>query len=479
MPLAWPAEFGVDPEQAQPPRRRDRARPPARRVRRPADDHPAQPPRADRRPLRPADDVRGRRHGQRHHHREPRWLTLGPRDGTHGPDPQLRRRHRRRLRPRAGDRHRAGRPRRARHDRRPARRRPARRWPRSSATSPASRPPTSATPRPSTAPSTSPSRAPRCARSCTAPAAAARSAWSTGTAPPATTTSTARSWTSTWSAPSTCSGSPPRGWRRNEPVDGERGVCVLTASVAACEGQIGQIPYASAKAGVVGMTLVAARDLSQRADPRLLDRARASSTPRSWPVLRRDPDGARQPGPAPGAARPARGVRVHRAAHPRQPDAQRRDDPSRRRHPDGAPLMTDDRSSPRSSTGSWSSRSTGPRPATRSTPRPRWRSARPWTGSTTTRSLVAGIVTGAGGTFCAGMDLKAFLAGEKPSDPRPRVRRHRRAAAGQADHRGGRGLRHRRRLRDRPGLRHDRRRRGRRSSGCPRSSAAWSPRAAG
>ncbi len=51
---------------------------------------------------------------------------------------------------------------------------------------------------------------------------------------------------------------------RNEPVDGERGACVLTASVAAFEGQIGQIPYASAKAGVVGMTLVAARDLASR-----------------------------------------------------------------------------------------------------------------------------------------------------------------------------------------------------------------------
>lgn len=50
----------------------------------------------------------------------------------------------------------------------------------------------------------------------------------------------------------------------NEPVAEERGVCVLTASVAAYEGQIGQIPYASAKAGVVGMTLVAARDLASR-----------------------------------------------------------------------------------------------------------------------------------------------------------------------------------------------------------------------
>lgn len=50
----------------------------------------------------------------------------------------------------------------------------------------------------------------------------------------------------------------------NEVIDGERGVCVLTASVAAWEGQIGQIPYASAKAGVVGMTLVAARDLATK-----------------------------------------------------------------------------------------------------------------------------------------------------------------------------------------------------------------------
>jgi NAD(P)-dependent dehydrogenase (short-subunit alcohol dehydrogenase family) len=45
--------------------------------------------------------------------------------------------------------------------------------------------------------------------------------------------------------------------------DGERGACVLTASVAAWEGQIGQLPYAASKAGVVGMTIVAARDLAR------------------------------------------------------------------------------------------------------------------------------------------------------------------------------------------------------------------------
>jgi NAD(P)-dependent dehydrogenase (short-subunit alcohol dehydrogenase family) len=50
----------------------------------------------------------------------------------------------------------------------------------------------------------------------------------------------------------------------NEPLDGDRGVCVLTASVAAFEGQIGQIPYAASKAGVVGVTLVAARDLASK-----------------------------------------------------------------------------------------------------------------------------------------------------------------------------------------------------------------------
>jgi NAD(P)-dependent dehydrogenase (short-subunit alcohol dehydrogenase family) len=47
-------------------------------------------------------------------------------------------------------------------------------------------------------------------------------------------------------------------------VDGERGAIVMTASVAAYEGQIGQIPYTASKAGIVGMTLTAARDLASR-----------------------------------------------------------------------------------------------------------------------------------------------------------------------------------------------------------------------
>jgi NAD(P)-dependent dehydrogenase (short-subunit alcohol dehydrogenase family) len=52
---------------------------------------------------------------------------------------------------------------------------------------------------------------------------------------------------------------------RNDLCGEERGVCVLTSSVAAFEGQIGQIPYSAAKAAVAGMTLVAARDLASKA----------------------------------------------------------------------------------------------------------------------------------------------------------------------------------------------------------------------
>ena len=48
---------------------------------------------------------------------------------------------------------------------------------------------------------------------------------------------------------------------RAEPTGGERGAIVLTASVAAFDGQIGQTSYTAAKAGVHGITLVAARDL--------------------------------------------------------------------------------------------------------------------------------------------------------------------------------------------------------------------------
>lgn len=49
---------------------------------------------------------------------------------------------------------------------------------------------------------------------------------------------------------------------KTEPVDGERGVIINTASVAAFDGQIGQAAYSASKGGVVGMTLPIARDLA-------------------------------------------------------------------------------------------------------------------------------------------------------------------------------------------------------------------------
>jgi len=51
----------------------------------------------------------------------------------------------------------------------------------------------------------------------------------------------------------------------NEPDEGgERGVVVMTASIAAYDGQVGQTAYAASKGGIVGLTLPAARDLSRQ-----------------------------------------------------------------------------------------------------------------------------------------------------------------------------------------------------------------------
>lgn len=50
---------------------------------------------------------------------------------------------------------------------------------------------------------------------------------------------------------------------QQEPDDGERGVIINTASIAAYDGQIGQAAYSASKGGVVGLTLPVARDLSK------------------------------------------------------------------------------------------------------------------------------------------------------------------------------------------------------------------------
>ena len=68
-------------------------------------------------------------------------------------------------------------------------------------------------------------------------------------------------------------------------------------------------------------------------------------------------------------------------------------------------------------------------------------------------ALQVGVLTGAGGTFSSGMDLKAFLKGETPSFPGRGLRRHHPDPAAQADDRRGRGLRPGRRFRAGDGLR--------------------------
>ncbi|MHA6267683.1 SDR family NAD(P)-dependent oxidoreductase [Aliiroseovarius sp. CAU 1755] len=60
-----------------------------------------------------------------------------------------------------------------------------------------------------------------------------------------------------------CASQAAAGMSQTDPVtdDGERGVIVNTASIAAFDGQVGQLAYAASKGGVVGMTLPMARDL--------------------------------------------------------------------------------------------------------------------------------------------------------------------------------------------------------------------------
>ena len=124
---------------------------------------------------------------------------------------------------------------------------------------------------------------------------------------------------------------------RAEPVDGERGAIVLTASVAAFDGQIGQTSYTAAKAGVHGITLVAARDLASRQirvntiapgvfDTPMLARLRPDIRAPSSRACR-IPAASERPTTSRMAAQPA-GELLR----------QRRDNPPGRRHPDATAL---------------------------------------------------------------------------------------------------------------------------------------------
>ncbi len=100
-------------------------------------------------------------------------------------------------------------------------------------------------------------------------------------------------------------------------AEGQRGVIINTASIAAYDGQVGQAAYSSSKGGIVGLTLPAARDLAQY--------------------------GIRVCTIAPGIVETpmlSGGVREPRARDHRQRLPQRRDDPDGRRTADGPPLSS-------------------------------------------------------------------------------------------------------------------------------------------
>ena len=92
-------------------------------------------------------------------------------------------------------------------------------------------------------------------------------------------------------------------------ADGERGVVVMTASIAAFDGQIGQTAYAASKGGVVGLTLPAARDLARLGHPRLHDRPGPVRHAAAGRPAGGGAPGAGRPDPVPVPARAARGIR--------------------------------------------------------------------------------------------------------------------------------------------------------------------------
>ena len=123
----------------------------------------------------------------------------------------------------------------------------------------------------------------------------------------------------------------------NEPdANGERGVIVSTASVAAFDGQIGQAAYAASKGGIVSMTLPLAREFA-RLGIRVVTIAPGTF---DTPLLAGLPQAARESlgaaGALPVASRPSGGIRSAGAPHLRERDAERRGDTTGRRDTDGA-----------------------------------------------------------------------------------------------------------------------------------------------
>jgi NAD(P)-dependent dehydrogenase (short-subunit alcohol dehydrogenase family) len=122
-----------------------------------------------------------------------------------------------------------------------------------------------------------------------------------------------------------------------DPVDDERGVVVMTASVAAYDGQVGQAAYSASKGGVVGMTLPHGRDLADRLVRVVSIAPGLFATPAARRVAAGGAGLPRRPGAAPEPPRPPDEFAALVGTSSPTP-CSTRGDPPRRRDPDGAPL---------------------------------------------------------------------------------------------------------------------------------------------
>ena len=100
--------------------------------------------------------------------------------------------------------------------------------------------------------------------------------------------------------------------------DGERGVIISTASVAAFEGQIGQAAYSASKGGVAALTMPAARELAQFGIRVNTIAPGIFHTPMLTGAAGGRAEEPRRLGPLPQAARPAGAVRRAGAPHHRE-----------------------------------------------------------------------------------------------------------------------------------------------------------------
>ena len=117
----------------------------------------------------------------------------------------------------------------------------------------------------------------------------------------------------------------------NEPLDGDRGLVIMTASVAAFDGQIGQAAYAASKGGVVGLTLSAARDLADKAIRVMTIAPGVMETPMMAGLPGETKSILEGAGAASGTAWPSRGVRHAGVGDHRESAAQWRSHPPGRR----------------------------------------------------------------------------------------------------------------------------------------------------